>query len=132
MTIGRQTQATTPPSTSKARLYTWRATFQWAGTPVVGETADLYIAESDGLDVDGGVGLVDAAVTDLDKLKNLKYIGSIIIESVTISLDVTGSGLFTLNSRFGSLVIHNAATDALRTDTTVHGVEITPAPDEAQ
>ncbi len=117
---------------SHARLFTWRATLAWTPTPVVGETADLYIAQSDGTQEDGQVGTADAAVSDLDKLLNLTYIGSVVIEAVTDDLTHTSSGVFTVSERYFSLVVHNAATDALETSTANHNVVVTPVPDEAQ
>jgi len=119
-------------TTSVPRLHEWRGEFQWGGTPVVGETVDLYIAESDGTREDGKVGTADAAVSDLDKLLNLTYIGSVIIETTTADTVHVGSGKFTISQRFYSLVVHNAATDALATDTGEHHVHITDIPDEAQ
>ena len=119
-------------SAAKSRLYEWRATMQWGTAPVVGESIDIYLSTSDGTNPDGEEGTADAALSAEDKLKNMHYIGSIIADVSTNNIDYTGSGFFNLNSQHASIVVFNNSIDALRTDTSVHAVLITPVPDEVQ
>lgn len=115
-----------------SRIFEWRATFQMATAGVIGETIDIYLSTSDGTNPDGEEGTADAALGSTDKLKNMHYIGSVVIDTTSINVDITSSGRFDLNARHASVVVHNNTADALRTDTSVHGVKITPVPDEIQ
>jgi len=99
---------------------------------VIGETIDIYLMESDGTNPDGEEGVVDAALGSIDSLNNMKPIGSVVIDTTTQDVNITGSGEFKLNSQFGSIVVHDNTADALKTDTGVHRVTITPVPDEIQ
>jgi len=117
---------------SHARLYEWRATFQMATAGVVGETIDLYVSTSDGTNPDGEEGTVDAALGSTNSLKNMDYIGSVTVDTTSINVDITASGECVINSRYFSVVVHNNTADALKTDTAVHSVKITPIPPEGQ
>ncbi len=99
---------------------------------VVGETIDLYISQSDGTNPDGEEGTADADVGSINSLPNMKYIGSITIDTVSIDTDITSSGDFKSSARYFSVVVHNKSADALKTDTAVHTIRITPVPPESQ
>jgi len=116
---------------SKSREYAWSATFQMATAGVIGETIDIWLAQGDGTNIDGEGGVSDASLATA-KINNLKYIGSVVIDTVSIDTDITASGKFELDAQFGSIVVHNNSVDALKTDTAVHGVRIKPVPDELQ
>jgi len=79
---------------SKSRIYEWRATIQWGTTPVLGESIDIYLSTSDGTNPDGEEGIIDAALSAENKLKNMHYIGSVIAGVATQDVDQTGSGFF--------------------------------------
>lgn len=117
---------------SHALRYEWRATFQMATAGVVGETIDLYVSTSGGTNPDGEEGTTDAALGSTDSLKNMHYIGSVVIDTTSIDTDITASGFVDIYSRYFSLVVHNNSVDALKTDTGVHGVKFVPVPDEVQ
>ena len=68
---------------SSARAFKYKATVsaQWQATPTQYGTLDFYLAESnDGTIIAGDVGSSDAALGDLDQVKNLIYIGSLVVE----------------------------------------------------
>jgi len=116
---------------STADRYQWQATFQFNTAPVVGETVDLYIALSDGTLEDGDVGTVDAAVLT-PVLRNLSYIGSVVVQAATLGVDFRASGICTIPSRYFSLVVHNNTADSLKNTANVNTITFTPIPPEVQ
>ncbi len=96
---------------STAGDFSWRFTCQFDTTPVVGETVDIYLATSDGTEEDGQVGTADAALSAEDKLKNLHYLGSLIVDVATVDIDFTVSGITFIPTRYVSPVIFNNTTD---------------------
>lgn len=119
-------------SVSGSEELEWRATFQMGTAGVVGESIDIYISTSDGTNPDGEEGAIDAALGSTDSLKNMQFVGSVIIDTTSIDTDITASGRFTLSAQYASVVVHNNTADALKTDTGVHGVKITRVPAEIQ
>ncbi len=117
-------------ASARSEWYEWRATFQFATIPVPGETIDIYLSTSDGTDEDGQEGIADAALGDTGSLKNMQYIGSVEVTTATQDHDMTASGRCWIVARYFSVVVHNSTVDALKTDTAVHTVMITPIPSE--
>lgn len=115
-----------------APCYLWRATFQLTGTNVVGATIELYLATSDGTNVDGQVGTADAALSSVNKLSNLRFIGSVVVDQTTTNTSMTGSGTYCTMARYFSVVVYNATTLPLKTDTAVNMVSMTPIPMSVQ
>lgn len=118
-------------TTSHATRFEWRAIFQLATAGTIGEAIKLYISSSDGTNPDGEGGTADAALT-VDKLRNMDPMGAVIVDTTSVDVDITASGIITIKSRWFSVAVHNDTTDALRTSTTVHSVTLTPVPDEVQ
>jgi len=119
-------------ASARARLFTWRATFQMATAGVVGETIDIYLSTSDGTNPDGEEGVADAALGSTNSLRNMQYIGSVVVDTTSIEVDITASGRCVIDAQYASVVVHNNTADALKTDTGVHGVILTPVPDGIQ
>ena len=117
---------------SKAGVYKWRATFQMGTAGVVGQTIDIYISSSDGTNQDGEEGTSDAALGSADSLKNMVLAGSVVVDTTSTNTDITASGLCVVPDRYLSVVVDNNTDDALRTDTSVHSVSLTPVPLEVQ
>lgn len=109
----------------RAHEYRVRVTVQFATAPVVGETVDVYLATSDGEDIDGGVGAIDAAVTD-DELANLIFLGSLVVTSTSASHSMTASFVATILDRYISIVVANETADNLANSDTVSRVVVTP------
>jgi hypothetical protein len=105
--------------------YAWRATVQFDTAPVVGETVDIFISTSDGTEEDGQVGTADAAGTT-DKLRNLMFIGSVVVTSTSATTDMTASGICRIPTRYCSVVVHNNTVDALEATNNVSEVTLTP------
>ena len=119
-------------ATAGARDFIWRSTIQMATAGVVGETIDLYASTSDGTNPDGEEGTADAALGSTDSLTNMTYLGSVRIDTTSIDTDITASGRVRLDERYVSIVVHNNTADALKTDTAVHSVTLTPVADQIQ
>lgn len=115
-----------------AMCYLWFATFQLTGTNVVGSTIDLYLALSDGTNVDGSVGTADAALASVNNLLALRFIGSLPVYQTTTNTAMNTSGFYCTAARYMSLVVYNATTLPLKTDTGVHKVSFFPMPMEIQ
>ncbi len=116
----------------KAGRYHWRATVQMETAGVVGETVDLYGSTSNGTNPDGEEGIADAALSSTDKLKNMLFIDSIVIDTTSTAADITASGHIWLTDRYFSPVIHNNTADGLKNTANVSEFILTPAPDEGQ
>jgi len=91
-------------------IYQWSCEAQFQATPTQYGTLDLYIAEApdgDSTQISGDVGSSDAALGDVDMLRNLKPIGSVVSENAAASEKcVTSRELMTL-ARYISIVAYN-------------------------
>lgn len=118
--------------TARSRFYEWRAFVKFATTPVVGEYIGIYAKTGDGTHRDNDDGTGDAAVSAADKLKNLKQIGSIIVDEASTTPEFSASGFITITSREFAPVFWNFTADALSGTAGDHGFSLTPVPDEVQ
>lgn len=117
---------------SKPARYKWKAVFQFATAPELGEVVELYLAESDGTYVDGTVGTADAALTT-DKRRNLRPIGAVIADTTSTATNVIGSGIVEIWERYFSVGVWNAAdAENLQNTANVNLIIFTPMPDEIQ
>jgi len=117
---------------SKPMRYKWKAVVQFETAPAVGETVDLYKAESDGTYADGNVGSSDAALTSGQK-KNLTLIGQVVAQTADAATNFIASGICMIWERYFSLGVWNAsAGDNLKNTANVSVVTFTPMPDELQ
>ncbi len=107
-------------------LYEWRAYCKFATTPVVGETVDIYLKTSDGTHIDNDDGVTDAALSAEDKLKNLTYVGSIVVDEASTTPEFSASGVCSIYARYFQVVVENSTADALCSTASDHGVIFTP------
>lgn len=107
-------------------LYEWRAWCKFATAPVVGETVDIYLKTSDGTHDDNDDGATDAALSAEDKLKNLQYMGSIIVDEASATPEFSASGTVSITARYIQVVVENSTADALSSTAADHGVSLTP------
>lgn len=119
-------------TSARAYIFNWRAYVQFATAPVVGETIDIYIKTSDGTHIDNDDGTTDAAVSSIDKLKNLTYIGSITVDETTADLEMSTSGTVELTHRYFQVVFWNATVDSLTATATEHGFILEPIAAQGQ
>lgn len=94
----------------RAPIYAWSCEVQFQATPTQYATLDLYIAEApdgDSTQIAGDVGATDAALGDVDMVRNLKYIGSVVSENAAASEKCVASGEFATYNRYISIVAMN-------------------------
>ena len=113
-------------TTAKAFQYNWRAFIKFATAPVVGETIDIYMKTSDGTHLDNDDGIADGAVSAIDKLKNLQYVGSIIVDEASAVPEFSASGQVRITNRYIQFVFWNASADGLSATASDHGLLLEP------
>lgn len=117
---------------SKPMRHIWRATVQFETAPVIGEVVELYVSFSDGTNPDGEIGTANAALTS-DKRKNLKRIGSVIVDTTSVTTNITASGACFIQTRYFSVGVWNgSAGDNLENTANACLIQFTPIPDEIQ
>ena len=130
-TVGRISARYDRGAGSHARLYKWRAKMPFETAPVVGEYVSLFIAESDGTDADGLVGVSDAALTAA-QATNLQFIGIVKVQTTGADTAFTASGYCLISERYFSVGVINNTADNLQNDANTATVTLTPVPDEIQ
>lgn len=101
----------------------------WDTAPVIGETVDVYISESqDGTIFSGPETPSDAAdeAGDTDRLKNLLGPFSAAVHSTTATDDVVIVFYYQSAARFHAPVVHNNTADALLSTGDAHILTIYP------
>ncbi len=119
--------------------FMWLAQVQFdtATAPVVGETIDIYLKTSpDGVnyDNDDGDG-TDIAVSAEDKLKNLWFLGSIVVDEAAADVKMQASGgPIEIGAEKVQPVFWNASADNLDDDASTTDLKFTlvPVPMEVQ
>lgn len=129
---GRQSARHDFGVSARARRFTWRAFCQFATTPVLDETVDIYYKGSDGAHPDNDDGTGDAAVSSINKLKNLPYLGSILVDEAAANIEMVQSGEIELSHRYVQFVFWNATADGLTSDVNENGLLLIPVPDQGQ
>jgi hypothetical protein len=134
---GRQSAQCDLGEGAVSALYEWRAFVQFATTPVLGETVDIYLktagssaAATTHPDNDDGTG--EGAVSAADKLKNLQWIGSIVVDEATADVEMVASGEVFIIARAFNVVFWNASADDLTNDVDENGFMLSPVPMEIQ
>ena len=117
---------------STSEWYEWRLTVQFETAPVVGEAVDIYLSTSDGTEEDGQEGEANAALGSTNSLKNMHFIGSMVVTSTDAAHDMTASGICRIAARYASPVIHNNTADNLKATNDTGEFTLTPIPPEVQ
>jgi hypothetical protein len=134
---GRQSAAWDRGVAATPALYEWCAFVQFATAPVVGETVDFYLKPM-GSDASATAhpanddGTTSIAVSASDKLNNLHYIGSIVVDKAAANIEMVARGTVYLTARGYNIVMWNSTADALTNDVDENGFFLTPIPDEIQ
>lgn len=129
---GRQGDLHDLGTTARSPWVAWRAWFQSATTPVIGEVVRVYVKTSDGTIPDNNDGTTDAAVSAEDKLRNLTPIGSIKVDEAATGVKFVKSGVIWLPHRHVAPVFWNATADNLVATNDLSGFKLTPIPREIQ
>lgn len=113
--------------------YAWRAWVGMQSAPVVGAVVELYWKSSDGVHADNSDGPGDAPVGGEDKLRNLSFLGVIVMDEAAAGLPFVASGVIEHHHRYGAPVFWNRnAAAALSAGAADHGFSLLPVPDEVQ
>lgn len=123
---GRQSAEYDRGASDLDMLYEWRAFVKFSTAPVVGETVDIYLKTSDGTHDDNDDGASDAALSAEDKLKNLHFMGSIVVDEASATPEFSASGTVSIMARYIQIVVENSTADALSSTAADHGVILTP------
>lgn len=117
---------------AKPMRHRWTGAFQFETAPAIGETIEIYLSASDGAYADGTVGTSDAALTS-DKRRNLKLIGTVVVDTTLTGTDIVRSGTCEIASRYISTGVWNASNgDNLKNTANTSMVILEPIPDEIQ
>jgi len=132
---GRQSAQLDLGAGARSSLFEWRAFVQFATTPVLDEVVLIYLKTSDGVHEDNDDGTTEGAVSAIDKLKNLRFIGAIKVDQATADIEMVASSGGTpieIRARYVNVVFWNASADALTADVDENGFTLIPVPDEIQ
>ena len=118
-----------------AWYYWWLDIDGFDTAPVVGETVNLYVTESEDStlwtgpespsDTGRGTGV-------LERLPNLRPLGNARVWSTTAGNNLTKAGVAFIPGRYFAPVVHNATADNLLSTGDAHEVRFYPIPDEIQ
>jgi hypothetical protein len=119
-------------SGAKAAWFRWRAKTKLASS-TAGDQIDIYIITGDGTIVDGNVGTSDATVAAADKVRNLKPIGTIVVDKSTDAAEpFVSSGVVFIPFRYIQVGWRNDTGEAWSATGTDHAFVLEPIPDELQ
>lgn len=119
-------------STARPTRYHFRMLVQFATTPVLAETVELYWKSGDGTDYDNDDGTGDIALSATDKLNNLKLLGVLLVDEAAANVDMSIEGYFEDYNTDGQPVIFNNTADNLVATNNVNFVTVTPIFDDIQ
>lgn len=98
----------------RAYLWMWHAEVVWQATPTQYQTADFYAAgayDGDSTMIWGDPGASDAALGDVDMVRNMLPIGSVVVEDAATT-KMVGGGIFEWPHRYISIVGINSDSSA--------------------
>ncbi len=119
----------TDPASGRTNTFLIEATAMLVTAGVVDEVIEYYLMEKVG---DNSIlmnddGAVDAAVSSIDKLKNLRYLGSIIIDEAASAIPMAASfGIVEINVQNIHMVTWNATADSLHGTAANNRIFLTP------
>ncbi len=124
-------------TTAREHLFDWVFFMKFATAPVVDEVVDIYWKgyHQAGVHAMNDDGNSDAAVSAEDKLTNLIYLGSLVVDEASLTPEFAafakGDPIW-IPHRYGMPVIWNATADAFSSTAADHGFILTPIVPQAQ
>ena len=134
---GRMSDPYDRGTNARPALFEWTAFCQWATPAVLPQTLDVYLKYM-GTDASATAyptnddGVAEGAVSAIDKLNNLDYIGSIVVDQAAQDIPTARRGTVYITARTFQVVFWNKSDDALTNDVDENGFFLTPVPDEIQ
>jgi len=117
------------PASGRTNTYLIEATAMLVTAGVLGEEIRYYLMEKvgDNTILMNDDGAVDAAVSAIDKLNNLRYLGSIIVDEAVLAIPMAASfGVVEINVQNIHIVTWNATADAFHGTAANNTVFVTP------
>ncbi len=124
-------------TTARAHLFDWWFFMQFGTAPVVDEVIDIYWKgfHQGGSHAMNDDGTGDIAVSAEDKLKNLIWLGALIVDEASLTPEFStgnhGDPIW-IPHRYGMPVIWNSTADAFSATAAEHGFILTPIIPQAQ
>jgi hypothetical protein len=115
----------------KSQNWEMRVHLQLTGTNVVGEVVEFYVATSNGTYTQGAIGSTNAALSS-NARKNLTFAGVLIVDQTATNTNMIAAFDVTIKEALFQVCFWNATTLPLKTDTAVHGIQMTPMDIEIQ
>lgn len=115
----------------RSKSFGWRLVIKPGATRVVAEAVRIYLITGDGTNYDNSDGTADAAVSALDKLRNVMNIGVTQIDKNAADF-MDASGEVELVDRYVAVAIWNATANSLSTTATDFVFTLWPTPIQAQ
>ncbi len=117
-------------ASGRAAWFSWYAENQCQATPTLGAVIRYYIVawndDATPGDADGAVGATDAAFATEAKLRNLRFVGNVIVDAAAADTVFSKSGMIYLPFRYVSLVCWNASGATLTNDAAEHKFTLDP------
>ena len=129
---GRQGAQHNFGTAARSPEYSWRAYARVAVAATVGQRIRVYWKTSDGTNPDNDDGTGDIALSSVDKLNNLLYLGAIIVDEAATGVTFVASGDVYLPHQYGQPVFFNDSGQALSATAADHGFSLTPVPIQGQ
>jgi len=113
------------------RTFEFRGWIKPGATRVEKEAVAMILKSSDGTHADNDDGTGDIAVSNINKLLNVRRIGQILIDE-NAAVEMVFSRIITLGHRHAGPIFWNYTANTLSTTATDYGVDMTPVVLEAQ
>ena len=112
--------------------YWWSCSVTLTGTNVPGAMVEIYVSLSDGVHADGALGTTAAALASADKRRDLKLVGTVIVDQAASNVTMTASGMAWIPTRYFSVAFWNATTLPLQAVANTSSCTFVPSPFEMQ
>jgi hypothetical protein len=119
------------PSGAMPYLWRWSCSVTLAGSGVLNDVVQVFIAKSDGTLAQGGIGSTGASVSS-NQTKNLTFVGQLVIDAAAANPILVASDYADIRERYFSLVLFNATTLAFSGTASQHACYMTPYSVEIQ
>lgn len=129
---GRQGAVKSLGTTAKAGTYEWRAYIEFATAPVVDEVLRIFLKTSDGTYPDNDDGTGDIAVSSEDKLRNLIFLGAVVVDEAATGVKMVANGIIDIYAKDVMPIFWNDTADNLVATNDLSGFILTPVPSEIQ
>ena len=134
---GQRSDVYTMPTAPRASLYRIKFWCQAVATPAVGQSAAIYLNTGEADAITGhwlnDDGILDGAVSSIDKLANLIYVGAAVCDEAAANIEFVMEAVeMVIVAPFIQFIVWNTLGSAFTTDVAETKLEMTPIPPEIQ